>query len=492
MKQILTLLFLLASIAIHSQKSFDDFRKQTQQAYDTFREQTVKTYTNYRDSINAAYANHLEEAWKSFGLIRKDMGFKPMPKPPVYDPSSNPKPDDIPQQVPAKPVSPVKPPPVPTKPIQPPVPEPSPVAPTYPVSAEFFGAKIHLQDVAKQSKHLSGVSEKEVADYWKFLSKCSISEWTGDALRIKQELKLNDWGVYQLTGKLFKAYFSTGTENERIIFSVFLLNQLGYRAKIGRVDNELYTLIAFRNELYTLYFPFSDKGETINYYAMNPQHKNLSSIQTCGREYGNEGNTMDMSISQTPDLYDQIDTQRLEFENKTYTFEFSRNLVDYYATYPCMDFAIYAEAPLDKNMLESLRKELSPQLADKTQEQAVNFLLHLTQNAFSYKEDELNSGYEKWNFAEETLVSTFSDCDDRAIFFAQLVKNLLGMKVVLIHYPGRHLATAVKFDNPQTTGSYVNYNNTQYLICDPTYINADIGAAMPQLRNIPIEVIGVK
>jgi hypothetical protein len=66
------------------------------------------------------------------------------------------------------------------------------------------------------------------------------------------------------------------------------------------------------------------------------------------------------------------------------------------------------------------------------------------------------------------------------------------MDVVLLHYPGRHLATAVKFDNPQTTGSYVNLNNTKYLICDPTYINADFGMAMPQLRDVAIEVIPVK
>jgi hypothetical protein len=154
-----------------------------------------------------------------------------------------------------------------------------------------------------------------------------------------------------------------------------------------------------------------------------------------------------------------------------------------------VDFAVYAAAPLDKGMLESLREELSPQITGKSQEESVNFLLHFVQNAFSYKTDDEQFDYEKWNFAEETLLSKFSDCDDRAIFFAQLIRNLLGMDVVLAHYPGHHLATAVKFDNPQTAGSYVNINNTKYLICDPTYINADLGMTMPQLRDIPIEVI---
>jgi hypothetical protein len=139
--------------------------------------------------------------------------------------------------------------------------------------------------------------------------------------------------------------------------------------------------------------------------------------------------------------------------------------------------------------METLEAELKPMLSDQSQEEAINFLLHFVQNAFQYATDDEQYGYEKWNFAEETIASNHSDCDDRAILFAQLVKHFLGMKVVLIHYPGYHLATAVKFDHPQTTGDYVLVDDAKYLICDPTYINADLGNAMPQLMNIPVEII---
>ncbi|MDR3296686.1 MAG: hypothetical protein LBS94_00425, partial [Prevotellaceae bacterium] len=97
-------------------------------------------------------------------------------------------------------------------------------------------------------------------------------------------------------------------------------------------------------------------------------------------------------------------------------------------------------------------------------------------------------GYEKWNFAEETIASDYSDCDDRAILFAQLVRRLLGMPVVLVYYPGVHLAAAVHFDNPAASGDYILVDSKKYLICDPTYSNADIGMAMPQLRETAVEV----
>ncbi|MDR1348574.1 MAG: hypothetical protein LBJ63_09155, partial [Prevotellaceae bacterium] len=97
----------------------------------------------------------------------------------------------------------------------------------------------------------------------------------------------------------------------------------------------------------------------------------------------------------------------------------------------------------------------------------------------------------KWNFAEETIASAYSDCDDRAILFAQLVRRLLGLPVVLIYYPQIHLATAIQFDNPTTEGDYVMVDGKKYLICDPTFIHANLGMSMPDLRNVAVEIIKI-
>ncbi|MDR1340017.1 MAG: hypothetical protein LBK58_08210, partial [Prevotellaceae bacterium] len=79
----------------------------------------------------------------------------------------------------------------------------------------------------------TGVSEKDIASYWNALNRLPYSEWMNEIRRIKTELNLNDWGMYQLTEKLFTVYFPDGTANEQLVFTVFMLNQLGYRAKIG-------------------------------------------------------------------------------------------------------------------------------------------------------------------------------------------------------------------------------------------------------------------
>ena len=69
---------------------------------------------------------------------------------------------------------------------------------------------------------------------------------------------------------------------------------------------------------------------------------------------------------------------------------------------------------------------------------------------------------------------------------------MLHLPVVLIHYPNIHLATAVKFSNPATKGYYFIIDGEKYLICDPTYINAKLGMAMPNLRNVPAEILKLK
>jgi hypothetical protein len=471
--------------AVSAQKDNSDFREyvnKQQNAFREYRKAANENFKNYRDSVNTAFAKYLNERWKEFDLYRRERNFKPVPEQPVYEPDKH---YVTPTPLPVL----VKPQPEPQPKPQPQPEQPVPVPGQYPVKAEFFDRHIKLQSFDIPKKALSGTSEKEVADYWLSLSQLSVNKPVEDIMRITAELQLNDWGMYLLIGKMFQTYFPGRNENEQVVFSIFMLNQLGYRARTGKTNNELVPLVAIQNVLYhTSYFTFGDTKNPVYYYALNSDKKDLASVRTCGQEYNSEGKIMNIDITRPPVLSNKTLAQTLVFQDTEYVFDYSPGFQDFYATYPHVNFLVYADASPDELFLKSLRKNFLPVIRDKSQEEAVNFLLHFTQRAFSYKTDQNNYGYEKWNFAEETLVSRYSDCEDRAIFFAQLVRQLLGMPVVLIDFPN-HLATAVKFDNPQTGGDYVIVDNTKYLICDPTYKGANIGMAMPDLKNEKIKVI---
>ena len=468
-----------------------EFRKEQLRKIEQFQDRKLNEVTFFRDSLNETYASFLEEKWQSFNLYKEERGFKPMPQPPVYDPSATPLPKDEPQPIADIPV--VPPAPADTLPDEPYVqPEPEPIAPRPALAVvEFFGTLIEAQrcDEATQL-HLVGTSEQAVADFWRQLSNLPVETLVADLERTGDSLQLNDWGMLQLAKSLAGAYINDVSENERVVFSVFMLDQLGMSAKIGRSGNDLYVLLATRNVLSNTSYFISPHGD-MRYYVINPDHTPLADIQTCNAQYGDGGVTADLSMTVLPSLTNDTATQYLSFGSDNYDIVYNRNLVDYLSTYPCVDFNVYAAAPVDEMTMQSLGRQLSSHIMGKTQVEAVNYLLHFVQNAFRYETDNEQFGYEKWNFAEETLVSSYSDCDDRAIFFAQLVRNLLGMDVVLVHYPGIHLATAVCFDEQDVTGDYVVVGGRKFAICDPTYINANAGMAMPDLMDTSVEVLGL-
>ena len=71
--------------------------------------------------------------------------------------------------------------------------------------------------------------------------------------------------------------------------------------------------------------------------------------------------------------------------------------------------------------------------------------------------------------------------------FSILVRDLLGLDVVLLHYPG-HLATAVDLGN-SVKGDYVSVRGKRFVVCDPTYIGASIGESMPEFKNSKARII---
>ena len=121
-----------------------------------------------------------------------------------------------------------------------------------------------------------------------------------------------------------------------------------------------------------------------------------------------------------------------------------------------------------------------------TEIEAANILLNFVQTSLEYKTDDEVWGEERAFFPDETLHYPYCDCEDRAILYTRLVRDLMGLNVVLLYYPG-HLATAVNF-NEKVSGDYFLVSGKKYVVCDPTFINASVGRTMPGMDNNTAEV----
>lgn len=173
-------------------------------------------------------------------------------------------------------------------------------------------------------------------------------------------------------------------------------------------------------------------------------------------------------------------------------------MIDFFNTYPQACFkgnqttrwAAYANTPMEKSIKDMLYPPLKKTISSMNERDAVGILLNWVQTAFEYGYDDKIWGGDRAFFAQETLYYPYCDCEDRAILFSRLIRDLVGLDVVLLYYPG-HLAAAVAF-NDNVNGDYLIYKNRKYVVCDPTYINAGVGCTMPGMNNQEAQIIALK
>jgi hypothetical protein len=151
---------------------------------------------------------------------------------------------------------------------------------------------------------------------------------------------------------------------------------------------------------------------------------------------------------------------------------------------------LYFDSEVGETAESPLLQQLAKELEGMSEQQAVNFLLRFVQTSFKYRTDDKQFGKENYLFPEETIFYPYSDCEDRSVFFAWLVKRLLKLDVVGLNYPG-HVATAVHFTQ-DAGGDFVTYNGRRYTVADPTYINATAGMTMPEYGNTKPGIISFR
>ena len=223
------------------------------------------------------------------------------------------------------------------------------------------------------------------------------------------------------------------------------------------------------------------------YYALGSV---AESIYVCNFKFPGES-VLSLRMKSLPTLpVDTIQGRELhspKMNESKIMIKHNRNLINFLDSYPRCSIENFVNASLDSLAKQSLYPTLRNLIADKTEEVAANILIDFVQRAFQYKVDDEQFGEERTLFANETLYYPYSDCEDRSLLYATLVRDLLGLDVVLLDYP-EHIATAVKF-NQDIDGDYMLINDEKYLICDPTYIGATIGICMPKYQEIGAQII---
>lgn len=449
-----------------------------QEKYEEFRRAKIKEYSSFRDECNQKYIEYLKYAWGIYeGKTQIDRPTEPNPIPPLpFDE------EQIPINASINPIEiiPIKDSPQP-KPIEPIKENQESKGDYFPV--RFFDdiCNVRLPEIAKL--RLQDCSPNSISNGWERLCSEDMDNAIRDCLEIRIRYGLCDWAYLIFLDDLSRQYCKDA--NGATLLMAFLYCQSGYQMRLAVDGNKLFMLFSSKHQIYDkgyfdldgiFFYPYGEPSNSISisntaFEGETPMSLLISSEQLLGENMS--------------DFRELKSTRYIDTKVQSHVPE---NLIRFYNQYPTsvLDgnpmtrWAMYANTPLAQKTKDTIYPSLKKSIDGLNAEISANKLLNFVQTGFVYEYDDKVWGHDRAFFAEETLYYPYADCEDRAILFSRLIRDLLGLDVALIYYPG-HLATAVCFDQ-EVSGDAMIIGGRKFIVCDPTYIGAPVGAQMPDLE----------
>lgn len=349
----------------------------------------------------------------------------------------------------------------------------------------YGGLAFYLNNSLNRKCSLNGLNENAIADAYEALCNSDYKPLLADCAQIRKDLRLNDWGVFTLVRQVADTY--CGTANESIVMQQFLLNEMGYKARMARKATEDKMMLFVATDCSIYAHPYITLNGQ-NYYNLSGNNEQCQ-FYMCQKDSPKAKNSVGMQLKEAPLFPGTVvsSTHQAKGSAARVTVDVPKALMDFYKDYPQCDYSVYFNAPVNAAMENRILSSLAPLVQGRNEADAANILINFVQTAFQYQTDGQQFGYEKPFFVEELFYYPYSDCEDRAMLFSYLVRKLLGLDVVLLDYP-EHIATAVRF-NGNVSGDYLMVNGRKYIVCDPTYIGASIGMPMPRYKTVSAKVL---
>ncbi|MFV0419388.1 MAG: hypothetical protein ACK5KT_11740 [Dysgonomonas sp.] len=433
-------------------------------------------YINYTRQMDEDFASYLARSWEKFSMAEVELGrfddeanfvsisLSPLTKYPTYTPVKGAKYKEV--------------------------------------NIPFFEKELSLNVDSDTRFSLSSISEFQVSWAWKKLTATSFSTIIEGTDKLRKELLLNDWGVYMLISQLADQIFAEKQTDEKKVFMAFMLTHAGYNVKLARsgrgTGNEarLHLLIPFKTKVNQwettidnkVYYTWTGKEKE----KLNATYTSTDDIYSYRKNLKLAKADLNLTIKDVPSIGTVTMQKTIESKSKylqEVKIAWRSSLTNFYDTYPSTVLPIYANTPLSVATRKSLQLSFDTAINSMSERELVEQLLFWFYHAFQYKLDE----EERPLFSEQTVKSLYNDCEDRAVFFARILKEIVGVDVVLVVYEGEkgkisHVATGVHFGE-KLNGVSTPHNGKEYMICDPSDKRCVIGSTLDEYRNSKNKII---
>lgn len=377
--------------------------------------------------------------------------------------------------------------------------QPQPVSPVKenkttvkPNDFEYYGTPLEARWGGLSLFRLANTSEQAMANAYRELTSSTYNNLLYDCLEIRKEYDLCDWAYYKMLEKLAESACGKGT-NEAIFLQGVLYQQSGYMMRFALDEKRhLHLLLRLDGMAYDCGYTVVDG---LVFYLLDGSR--LKNLTVCTGKYDGE-KEMNPDIRKLPKLKLSLSPKRSYYSGEApmkCVLSLNKNVVDFFNDCPSTfrdknvmtNWANYANTPVTEEVRTNLYPQLREQIGNVPRLIAATMLLKWVQTGLKYGYDERIWGRERAFFAEETLYYPMCDCEDRAILYSHLVRDLLGLDVILIYHP-EHVYTAVCFDE-EVKGDYIMVDGRKFTVADPTFYNADVGKTMSRMDNSKAKVI---
>ena len=458
----------------------------TAQTFKDFKKNQAQSFQQYKDERDNEFNKYLQQQWKAYSVLKGESRYE-KPKPTVIPATKQTKIKSVGPKVSIKLKE--------TKHIEPKIVKTAKKikavkAAKKDINFNFYGTQLGFS-IPKGIKNANFYpqNQKGITNFFATAASSEYDDLISEIEKVSKNMNLNDWGTYLLVLDISNHVFR-GSDNSKLL-SWFIFNKLGYAVKVGLASKHVILMHYSKKVIYaTPNYSFNNKKfYVLSHYAKGSVGRLLSYKQ----DYPGSTKPLDLSLNTLPFLESNMKSKTLSFNEygKTYKvpYTYNKNLIDFMKTYPQADYETFFNAPIDSRTYKSIVTTLKKYIDGKQAGDAMNFVLHFVQKSFKYSKDDAQFNREKVMFAQETLYFNKSDCEDRAVLFAYLIKELFGITVMGVHYKG-HMATALY---APMKGDYVKAGSRKFVVADPTYINSNIGQSMPQYKaQNPKNLIRVK
>ena len=283
-------------------------------------------------------------------------------------------------------------------------------------------------------------------------------------------LNLDGTATTLLIDKYAQQISKTNDQNTKTFIKYLFLKELNYDVILTKTGTELncmgnlnfmpgrYIFINYANKTY----------KDLNYSNRKNKGKHLIFMDKKITKQRIDHKTLSLPL-----VNGKLKSKNISFhlDGDTFTVQVKSNgsMTEFLGDLPMFEIGkAFTDVPVSAEMDSSLMNYLKQQLKGLELIDQVRFLLAFVQQVVPYGSDYEKYGEERFYYPEETIMSTSSDCEDKAMLMSYLTYKILGLKSIgLFFKKDEHLSLGIEIPGYAPHGSF-NYAGKTYVSCEPT------------------------